>query len=329
MKQIRSGVIGAGYWGSNLVRVAHEMGSLAAVCEARADVRDRVRGAYPGIATLDDVDAFLAQPLDAVIIAAPAEAHAELAQRAIRSGKHVFIEKPLALTVEDGEAVVRAAQARGVTAFVGHLLLYHPAIRELLRLIEDGAIGEVWHVRSRRLNLGKLRANENVWWSFAPHDVALVIALFHEAPLAARASHSERFANGISDFAYADYDFRGGRSAHIEVGWLNPEREARLDIFGGEGVLTFVDARAASRLSLTRCGARAGAIGLETWREDPQELAIPAGEPLRAELEAFFTAIESGAPAPTDGRAGVDVLRALTMADRAANITAFSARTFA
>jgi predicted dehydrogenase len=255
--------------------------------------------------------------LDAVVIAAPAPAHAKLALAVIEAGKHVFVEKPLALSVEDAQRVVDAAERSGVTLFVGHVLLYHPAVRALLECLQQGRIGRVRHLRSRRLSWGRLRAHENVWWSFAPHDCALMIEIMKETPVKATGWLSAYVRPGLGDFAYADFAFADGRSAHIEVSWLDPDKSSRIDVFGTEGTLTFIDAREGATLTLTPCGDRLNTRGEpELWRGETINIDLPAGEPLRLELEAFCRAIRGAHEhIPTDGREGLEVVRALAMVD--------------
>lgn len=326
MKRLpRIGVIGAGYWGANLVRNCFQLGILSAVCDADLHPLNEVRSKYPGVSLFCDVESMLGHAkLDAVVIAAPAAAHASLALRCIEARKHVFVEKPLALSVADAEQVVQAAEAAGVTLFVGHVLLYHPAVRALLECVNDGRIGRVRHLRSRRLSWGRLRSQENVWWSFAPHDCALMIEIMKDTPVNATGWLSAYVRPALGDFAYADFAFGDGRSAHIEVSWLDPDKSSRIDVFGSEGTLTFIDTREGGTLTLTRCGDRLNARGVpELWRGETQNIALPAGEPLRLELEAFCQAIRGGVHVPTDGREGLEVVRALEMVDARATVHSF------
>jgi UDP-2-acetamido-3-amino-2,3-dideoxy-glucuronate N-acetyltransferase len=314
----RLGVIGAGYWGANLIRNCRELGVLAAVCDTDLRALDAVRSKYPGTLLFCDCTAMIEHgKLDAVLIAAPAPAHARLALQAIEAGKHVFVEKPLALNLADAQRVVEQAEAAGVTLFVGHVLLYHPAVRAMLDCIQKGGIGRVRHLRSRRLSWGRLRAHENVWWSFAPHDCALMIEIMKESPVNATGWLSAYVRPGLGDFAYADFAFADGRSAHIEVSWLDPDKSSRIDVFGSEGTLTFVDAREGARLTLTPCGDRLDTRGEpELWRGESYNINLPDGEPLRLELDAFCRAIRGARiDIPTDGREGLAVVRALEMVD--------------
>lgn len=311
----RIGVAGAGYWGANLVRNSWELGRLAAVCDTDLHPLESVRNKYPGVALFCDYDTMVqSSKIDAVIIAAPAPMHADLALRAIAAGKHVFVEKPLALTVEEAKRVVSAARKARRTLFVGHVLLYHPGVELLIENVRNGSIGQVRHVRSRRLSWGRLRAHEDVWWSFAPHDVALMLEIVGEEPVSVQRSQAAFVREGISDFVYADYRFQNGSSAHIEVSWLDPDKTARVDVFGSEGTLTFRDSREGATLTLTPCGDKADARGgRELWRGDTRALDIPSGEPLRLEIQAFCDAIATGKRVPTDGDEGLAVVRALAM----------------
>jgi UDP-2-acetamido-3-amino-2,3-dideoxy-glucuronate N-acetyltransferase len=328
----RIGVIGAGYWGANLIRNCRQLGVLAAVCDTDLHALNDVRSTYSGTALFCDAAAMLEHAkLDAVVIAAPAHAHAKLALAATEAGKHVFVEKPLALSVEDAQCVVDAAERAGVTLFVGHVLLYHPAVRALLECVNAGRIGRVRHLRSRRLSWGRLRAHENVWWSFAPHDCALMIEIMKDAPVKGTGSLSAYVRPGLGDFAYADFAFADGRSAHIEVSWLDPDKSSRIDVFGSEGTLTFIDSRDGGTLTLTPCGDRLNARGEpELWRGETVEVELSGGEPLRLELEAFCRAIRGAHEhIPTDGREGLEVVRALAMVDSHATVHSYPMEAFA
>ncbi len=310
---MKVGVIGAGYWGRNLIRVAHELDVLDSVFDTDEAALTRIAQEYPDVGLELDLRALLDRQIDAVLIAAPAPLHAELALEGVASGKHVFVEKPLAMNPDDAATVVRAAGAGGRTLFVGHLLLYHPAVQRMIGLIREGAIGELRHVRSRRLSWGRLRAEENVWWSFAPHDIALILEIFEETPHAVHGSTTAFVRPGIADFAYADLAFSGGRSAHVEVSWIDPDRSSRLDVFGSKGVLRLCDERDGATLTLTRCGDERDASGVQLWREDEQRIDFTPAEPLKTELRAFVDAVRGGTRPLTDGDEGLSVVRVLAM----------------
>jgi len=317
-RSVRIGVIGGGYWGKNIIRTCADLDVLAGVCDTSRQVLQRVERDYPGVAVFEDAEQLLDASIDAVAIAAPAELHAELALAAFARQKHVFVEKPMAMSLDEGERMVAAAEAAKCQLFVGHVLLYHPAVRKIQALLADNIIGRVWHVRSRRLGLGKLRQRETVWWSFAPHDIALMLSVIGEEPTSATGSRAGWLSLRIPDIAYADFQFSQGRTAHVEVGWLDPHKASRLDIFGTSGVITFEDLRDNFRLSVCHAGSRPDDRGvLRIWRGESYEVAVEPAEPLREEMVAFLTSIRFGLPAESDGREGLAVLRALKMVDEA------------
>jgi UDP-2-acetamido-3-amino-2,3-dideoxy-glucuronate N-acetyltransferase len=276
--------------------------------------RAEIDRTFRNLRTYETYEEMLADELDAIIIASPADLHAEMAMQALLRGKHVFVEKPLALHTADARALVETAEGLGLTLFVGHLLLHHPAVNEMLRQIRAGAIGDIRHVRTRRLSLGRVRTAEDVWWSFAPHDVAVMLEIFGELPTGAMAGFSSHVSPGIADFVNADFTFSGGRSAHIEVTWLDPSRSQRLDVFGSKGIITLTDDRLkGASLTLTDCGAFVNGEVADTWKRDTVALEFSDGEPLRLELENFITAVTTGKPAMTDGREGLRVVEVLAM----------------
>jgi UDP-2-acetamido-3-amino-2,3-dideoxy-glucuronate N-acetyltransferase len=317
-QQIRVGVVGAGYWGPNLIRNLAELGLLDSVCDVNAGALESIRRLYPDVATTTEMGTLLARPIDAVVIATPAQFHSAMCLSAIAAGKHVFVEKPLALNIQEGKQIAGAAQAANVVVFVGHLLLYHPAVKKMRSLIAEGVIGNVWHVRSRRLSLGKLRSHENVWWSFAPHDIALMLTIMGEEPRGVVAAQTCARGVDISDMVYADFEFSAGRSAHIEVCWLDPEKSARLDVFGTKGVLTLTDSRKGCSLVLKPIMVSNDDQNLPiAVRGEEQHVDFDTTEPLRNEILAFAESVRTGKPAETDAQQGIAVLRTLAMAHEA------------
>ena len=327
MKHLRIGVAGAGAWGMNVVRACAEQGVLAAVCDGDLHPLEAVRSRYPGARVYCDYDSMLRLgKLDAVAIASPARFHADMALAAIAAGLDALVEKPLALNVEDAVRVVDAAREAERKLCVGHVLLYHPGVRAMLDAIARGAIGAVRHVRSRRLSWGRLRSYEDVWWSFAPHDVALILEIFGEEPEAAASASSAYVRPHIADIAHADFTFSGGRSAHVEVSWIDVDKGSRIDAFGERGVLSFEDRREGARLTLTPCGDRLNGNGEpELWREDAREIEVPPGEPLALEIAAFCRAVRGGRMPPTHGDEGLAVVRALAMVSEYPSTSALEA----
>ena len=311
------GVIGAGPWGRNLIRNAAQMGMLAAVCDPNPRALEAISKEYPGVAVHSDLAGILRVDADGMIVAAPAALHAEAALAAIMHGKHVFVEKPLALNERDAGKIVEAAGRRGVQVMVGHLLLYHPAVEKMLDIARANGIGRLRHLRARRWGYGRVRSHENVWWSFAPHDVAVMLALFGDFPQRASQSRATYLQRGISDFTYTDFVFQEDRSAHLEAGWLDVEKQSRIDVFGERGVLSFVDSPQGGSLTLTpteQHHAAGGEVILD--RGKPLPIPFDLREPLSIELDAFRRAMLFGETTRSTGVQGVQVVRALAMAER-------------
>jgi UDP-2-acetamido-3-amino-2,3-dideoxy-glucuronate N-acetyltransferase len=311
---VRLGVIGAGVWGANVIRTCAQLGALAAVCDSDFRRLDEMGERHPEVERFASAEVMISRAdLDGLIVASPAKAHASLALMAIDAGMDVLVEKPLALNVLDAQRVVKAARLRDCKLMVGHVLLYHPGITCMLQAIEDGQIGDVRFVRCRRLNWGRLRTHEDVWWSFAPHDVAVILEVMRDVPVSASCSAGSYVTPGIADVVYAHYIFADGRAAHVEVSWLNPERVSQIEVFGTSGILSFNDGRGESSLTLTPGGSRESQAGPSLWRDEPRTIAVPKGEPLALELQAFCRAIHGDETPRSDGEEGLAVVRTLAM----------------
>jgi predicted dehydrogenase len=320
-RRIQVGVVGLGYWGSNLARNLDRIAGceLAWCCELDAGRRERALEAYPDLRVTDDLDALLGDPgLDAVAIATPVASHAAVAERAIEAGKHCFVEKPLAQTAADAERVAAAAADRGVVLMVGHLLEYHPAVVALAGLVADGELGDVHYVHSRRLNLGKLRADENALWSLGAHDVSAILRLTGEPPAEVSARGESYVRDGVEDVVFGHLRFPSGVSAHLHLSWLDPHKERRLTVVGSRRMATFDD-MAAEKLTVFDKGFDPGRDepGDYVVRSGPSRF-VPAGdeEPLRLELEHFVDCVASGRRPRSDGAAGVRVVAVLEALQR-------------
>jgi predicted dehydrogenase len=308
-------VIGCGYWGQNLVRNFHALGHLGAVCEASPSGRQRASELAPTAEIVDDPDDVFADPRwTGVVIATPAETHAPLARGALLAGKDVFVEKPMALRLEDGIRIVHLAQERQRIVMVGHLLEYHPAIRHLHELIQGGVLGRIRYLYSHRLNLGKVRREENILWSFAPHDIAVLLRLLGEEPFEVMATGGAYLQPNIADTTITQLLFDNGVRAHIFVSWLHPWKEQRLVVIGDRQMASFDDVSKQLVLHDQRVD----------WREgEPVPVKGPgrviehdSAEPLRLECEAFLESMRTRRPPITDGVSGLRVLRVLQAAQR-------------
>ncbi len=310
-------VIGAGYWGRNLVRNFHELGVLRTICDGAQTVRDEMTRTYPDTAVTAAVAEVLADPaVTAVVIAAPAALHYELAAAALQVGKHVFVEKPLALTRGEGEALVRLAAVHSRTLFVGHILHYHAAVIRLKEMIRAGVIGRLQYIYSRRLSFGKIRREENILWSFAPHDISLILSLTGEEPSYVDAVGSNFLHARIADVTMTNLKFPSGIGAHIFVSWLNPYKEQKLVVVGSEGMLVFDDTEPVA----TKLVHYSHKINWQNnlpvphkGESEPVDIAPLWKEPLKAECEAFLTAVRSGIPPLTSGEEGLRVLKILAI----------------
>jgi UDP-2-acetamido-3-amino-2,3-dideoxy-glucuronate N-acetyltransferase len=312
----RVAVIGCGYWGKNLVRTFAHIGALCAVVDPDADNAAALAAKY-GV-DHRSLEAVLAAPdIDAVVIAAPAKDHAAVAMTAIEAGKHVFVEKPLALDVGDAAAVVAAAEQRGLTLMVGHLLQYHPAFLALRHMVDAGALGELRYVYSNRLNLGRIRREENILWSFAPHDLSMLLALVGESPDQVTAVGSTFLSDNVPDVTTTHMSFPSGPRAHVFVSWLHPFKEQRLVVVGADAMAVFDDtAPWDSKLVVFEHGVSWDGLDPVPVRGEPNPIPLEQSEPLRLECEHFLHCVATGETPRTDGHEGVRVLQVLDAAQR-------------
>src|SRR5215472_5859459 len=309
-------VIGAGYWGKHLVRNFHALHALGTVCDTNETVLDRVRLEYH-VSTTRDYAAVLADPLiDAVVIAAPATQHYDLALTALNEGKHVFVEKPLALQVRDGRHLVKVAGERGLILMVGHILEYHPAIVELVRLIREGELGKIQYIYSSRLNLGKLRTEENILWSFAPHDISVIVRMLAETPTIAAAQGGSYLNPSIVDTTLSTLEFSSGVKAHIFVSWLHPFKEQKLCVIGSQKMAVFDDLEPEKKLVLYAHRINWHDRKPVAERDGGQVIPIPKEEPLRKECQHFLECVGESARPRTDGENAVRVLEVLDACER-------------
>jgi UDP-2-acetamido-3-amino-2,3-dideoxy-glucuronate N-acetyltransferase len=310
------GVIGCGYWGRNLVRNFHELGALEVVCDVSEANAAQMAERYQVPFTTDVQELLDAPNIRAVVIAAPAALHYELAKRVMLAGKDVFVEKPLALRVEEGVDLVELARKHARILMVGHLLHYHPAIIELRRMVQQGELGRIEYISSSRLNLGKLRTEEDILWSFAPHDISAILHLLDENPLAVTAQGAGYLNHEISDVTLTILDFHSGVKAHVFVSWLHPFKEQKLVVVGDRKMAVFDDTHPQNKLVvyphridwLNRVPV--------ARKADGQVVELEKSEPLKVECEHFLTCIRERKQPNTDGVNGLRVLQVLHAASK-------------
>jgi predicted dehydrogenase/acetyltransferase-like isoleucine patch superfamily enzyme len=309
--------VGVGYWGRNLARNFAELRALAVICDP--DERAAAALAQPYDVRVSGWAAVLRDPaISGIAIAAPAALHGKLTREALEAGKHVFVEKPLALDVAEAEQLTELAERQDRRLMVGHLLQYHPAFIRLRELVREGGLGRLQYIYSNRLNLGKVRREEDILWSFAPHDVSMILSLVGQEPERVTAQGGYYLHNTIADVTTTHLAFAGGEQAHVFVSWLHPFKEQKLVVIGDQAMAVFDDGQPwPTKLQLYPHRIE--------WREslpvpqraEAQPVPVVEGEPLRLECQHFLDCIASGGRPRTDGSEGVRVLRVLTQASAA------------
>ena len=307
-------VIGCGHWGKNLVRTFSRMKVLAMCCDDMPAGRATATELAPQATVTDDVRHVLQSDVDGVVLATPAETHYDLARAALEAGKDVFVEKPLALTYEDGAALVKLAAEKRRILMVGHVLEYHPAIVKLHQLIHANELGKVRYISSNRLNLGKVRREENILWSFAPHDIAVILRLLHGIPLQVSAHGGSYVQPNIADVTITHMLFDNGVRAHIYVSWLHPFKEQRLVVIGSKKMASFDDVTKQLTLYDQRVEVHEG--NPVPIKGAGELVEFENEEPLWLECRAFLESIETRKPPLTDGTSGLRVLQVLQTAQR-------------
>ncbi|HWN99004.1 MAG TPA: Gfo/Idh/MocA family oxidoreductase [Blastocatellia bacterium] len=308
-------VIGCGYWGKNLIRNFDALEVLAMVCDATPLGRKLAAEIAPNVEVTDRVERVLAaSEITGIVIATPAETHYELARQSLEAARDVFVEKPLALTYEQGAHLVKLADDKNRMLMVGHVLEYHPAIQRLLELVRAGELGKVQYIYSNRLSLGKIRREENILWSFAPHDVAVILRMMENLPFQVIACGGSYLQPNIADVTVTNLLFDNGVRAHIHVSWLHPFKEQRLVVVGSKKMASFDDVAKQLILYDQRVELQAGQPVPIKGRGE--EVAFDSSEPLRLECQAFLDAINSRQAPLTDGNSGLRVLSVLQAAQR-------------
>ena len=314
-------VIGSGYWGKNLVRNYHTLGALKLICDKNPVLLEQYNTQYPEVETcmaLNDV--ISREDIQGLVIATPAETHYTLAREGLLAGKHVYVEKPLVLDEREGQALIDLASERDRMLMVGHLLQYHPAFVRLKELALSGELGRVNYIYSHRLNLGKIRREENILWSFAPHDISMILSLACEDPEHVYATGGNYLHRQIADVTTTHLEFPSGLRAHIFVSWLHPFKEQKLVVVGERKMAVFDDTQPwTDKLLLYPHKIK--------WQNNmpvpekgaPERVEIPESEPLRLECEHFLDSFTNGNRPQTDGEEGLRVLKILNAAQRSLN----------
>jgi UDP-2-acetamido-3-amino-2,3-dideoxy-glucuronate N-acetyltransferase len=312
LENVNVAVLGCGYWGKNLVRNFYALGALRLVCDPSDDGRARAEELAPGVECSDRIENSIERSdIDAVVLATPAETHEWLALKALKAGKDVYVEKPMALTVAEGERMQAAALEEGRILMVGHILEYHPAVLKLRELIDEGALGKTQYIFSNRLNFGKIRSEENALWSFAPHDIAVILRLFGELPAEVTCVGGSYVNPTLADVTVSCLRFGSGRRAHVFVSWLNPFKEQKLVVVGDKKMAVFNDMNKDDKLVMFDQSVDIGSTAPVLRKGEVEAIPLKKVEPLREECEHFLTCVANHEKPLTDGASGLAVLRVL------------------
>lgn len=320
-KKINIAVIGSGYWGKNLIRNFFEIGALKWICDQSETALSCFKNKYKGVKTTSDFSEILSNSsIDGIVVATPAETHFNLARRALEVGKHVYVEKPLVLYEKDAEELIALADQRRQVLMVGHLLHYHQAFITLKELVLSGELGRINYIYSNRLNLGKIRQEENILWSFAPHDISMILALTGEMPESVMATGGNYLHQKIADVTTTYLEFPSGVRAHIFVSWLHPFKEQKMVVVGNKKMAVFNDTKSWDQ----KLYVYPHEIKWENnipipAKSEPEKIVLAESEPLRRECEQFIESIRTGNKPLTDGNEGLRVLRVLNASQRSLN----------
>ena len=322
---IKIGLIGCGAWGKNLLRNFSNLPGcvLLSCCDEDPKQIEKLRPNYPKVEFTQDDKEIIENPnLDAVVISTPPASHFKLCKAAILADKDVFVEKPLVLDVKEGEELAALAEEKKRILMVGHIMEYHAATMKLKEYIDKGELGKVYYLYSTRVNLGKVRDIENALWSFAPHDISMILFLLEKDPTSVTATGECYLQKGIEDVAFMTMHFPDGVMAHIHVSWLDPHKDRKLTVVGNKKMAVFDDTRSAEKIWIYDKGVETKQ-DYSTYGEYLSlrfgDILIPkikSTEPLKVECQQFIESIQNRKPPRSDGRDGLRVLKVLDAAQR-------------
>ena len=314
MSDIKVAVIGCGHWGKNLVRNFHELGALAAVSDPDKETMDEISNhyhvdGYPIESILNN------NSIHGVVIAAPASLHSSISIMAMNADKHVYVEKPLAMNLSQADEMIALSDKTKKHLMVGHLLQYHPVFKKVREIVLSGEIGKINYISSIRHSLGKIRTEEDVIWSFAPHDISMILSLAQNSPLSINTESVEIIQPGICDIASISMSFPENIKAKVSVSWMHPTKEQKLIIIGDDGMIIFDDTLDWSRkLAIYNHKIEHNKTGPIAVKSEAEYIVVREGEPLKSECQYFLDLIDNQVTPLTDGREGRRVLEVLESA---------------
>jgi predicted dehydrogenase len=312
---IRVGLAGLGYWGPNLARNFDDLAELTWLCDVSPNLLDRYAARYPQARTTDRFDDLLEDDaLEAVVIATPVATHHELTRRALSAGKHVFVEKPPALSGADADELVALAEERDLVLLPGHLLLYHPAVAKLRELIDSGELGDILYLYGNRQNLGQIRKDENALWSLGVHDLSVILHLVGEEPAEVWARGESFIREAVEDVVFCYLRFPSGIVAHMHLSWLDPHKMRKMTVVGRNKMAVFDDMELERKVTVYDKGTEQRAESYGEWRTRTGDIYIPKignDEPLRLECRHFLSLVAGDGDRLAAARDGAAVVRVL------------------
>ena len=309
-------VVGCGYWGKNLVRNFSELGALYSICDPNTEIANKYAGQY-NVKNSSFIEIINDLNIKGVVLAVPAHLHASMAIEVMNKGKHVFVEKPLAMNENESELMIATAKQNNVKLMVGHLLQYHPIFKKILKIVNANEIGELNYIYSNRLSFGKVRTKEDIIWSFAPHDISMILSLAGQDPEFVSAKSASILQKNLADIATIHMEFKSGLKSHISVSWLNLFKEVKLVVSGKSAMLVFDDTKPWNeKLALYpyEVVSYKGIINLK--KSDVKYLEVPEEEPLKNECQHFIDVVEKDMQPQTDGAEGLRVIKVLSAASK-------------
>lgn len=305
------GLVGSGYWGKNILRNLYELNVLHSVCDFNNKIIEERKKFFPNVNYSTNYGDLLGNDdVKAIVIATPAVTHYELARKAILANKDVFIEKPMTTSTKDAEDLVRLTEEKGRIIMVGHILQYHPAVIKLKELISQGVIGDILYLYAHRVNVGKIRTDENVWWSLSPHDISLLLMLINSEPYKTHYQGISFINKGIDDIVLVSLEFEKGIKGHIFVSWWHPNKEQKLVVIGTQGMLIFDDITKEKLFYYPHKIEWNNGIP-QAKKEDVQVIPVENKEPLKEEMIHFIECVKERKKPKTDGYEGLRVMKVL------------------
>lgn len=321
---LKVAVVGAGAWGKNLVRIFYRLKGVefSHCCDPDPMTREMIVRDYPGVVPVERIEDILTDSsIDAVVVASSAPTHYPIAKDALEAGKHVYVEKPLALSAANADELVALAKARHLKLMVGHLLLYHPVVNYLKKLVDSGDLGDLFYVYSQRVNLGKIRQDENALWSFAPHDISVILYLLDQLPVSVSARGESYLQTGVEDVVFVNMKFPDRKMAQLQVSWLDPHKIRKITLVGSKKMVVFDDVESAEKLKIIDKGVTG--VSYDSYGDSLTlrfgDINIPhisMTEPLRVECQHFIDCIVEDKQPLSDGSDGARVVRILEAAQQ-------------